>query len=471
MTQNDLNDSQAPTSLSAADDDFDGLELAGAVPKTSKPKSRLVLIVVLLALIGGSIYGAYIVFLGGSLTPPMPVPVAATPMANEQIPMVQEQAAPEASVPAVVETDPLTNDIQAAALPEPAAAEITSPETASVTETAMADTANTTPAEAVVEPAPESVEPVAAVAEPELPQAQETQKQAPEKPVETPAVETTVSPVPEAPSSSVAELKPIDPLPIEPVPAQATKTLETAQAVQEILGTEAVQAGQINVTQEQKMLAPAEVTPRAKQVIVVNKEYSRETPQARNAAGERVMQAGYYNDAAVIFNQQLQANPSDPIALAGKALSLQKAGRLEEALSVYDRLLDLNPRDVEALTNQLGLLQKQQPQIALTRLKSLAAQYPDNASVIGQLGMVQARMMDTPNALRSFQKAAALDATDPTYPFNSAVLYDRLGNTEKAREYYLDALSIANRFDYQRTKISIDQVRARLAALGNGNRN
>jgi Flp pilus assembly protein TadD len=132
-----------------------------------------------------------------------------------------------------------------------------------------------------------------------------------------------------------------------------------------------------------------------------------------------------------MFDSQLKKNPSDPLALAGKAQALQRAGRVDEALRTYDRLLQLNPRDLEALTNSLGLVQQQNPQKALTKLQSLVQQYPDNAAVAGQLATTQARMMDTPNALRNFQKAMALDPTNPTYPFNMAVLYDRLGSSTK----------------------------------------
>ena len=213
------------------------------------------------------------------------------------------------------------------------------------------------------------------------------------------------------------------------------------------------------------MLAPAEVTPRAKQVIIVKRAYSAQSPQAINAAGDRVLAAGQYEDAATLYGRQLQNNPSDPLALAGKALALQKAGRIDEAAKVYDRLLQLNPRDLEALTNSLGLLQQQDPQRALGRLQALSLQYPDNATVAGQLAMAQAKMMDTPSALRSFSKAMALDPSNPIYPFNMGVLYDRLGTTDKAREQYRRALDVANAYPDRAGEAPLDIARQRLQAM------
>src|SRR5690606_27564798 len=153
------------------------------------------------------------------------------------------------------------------------------------------------------------------------------------------------------------------------------------------LGTDAKLTPAQQDAQIQNIAEQVEVTPRAKQVIVVKKAYSAQSGPAVNAAGNRVMAAGNYNDAVAIYDSQLARNPSDPIALSGKALALQKAGRDAEALSLYQRLLDLNPRDIDALTNYLGLLQKQKPEEALIRLENLEGQYPESALIAGQIAM------------------------------------------------------------------------------------
>jgi Flp pilus assembly protein TadD len=266
------------------------------------------------------------------------------------------------------------------------------------------------------------------------------------------------------PAPAQDQLKPID---ATVTPPTAAQTQKTADAVKEILGKDAIVSDQVKQAQTAKMTEPTEVTPHAREVIVVKKAYNASSSQAVNAAGVRILSAGQYNEAADMFDSQLKKNPSDPLALAGKAQALQRAGRIDEALRTYDRLLQLNPRDLEALTNSLGLVQQQNPQKALTKLQSLVQQYPDNAAVAGQLATTQARMMDTPNALRNFQKAMALDPTNPTYPFNMAVLYDRLGSSDKARATYRQALDVANAYPQKASNVPLQVIRDRMASMSN----
>ena len=258
------------------------------------------------------------------------------------------------------------------------------------------------------------------------------------------------------PAPAQDQLKPID----------TAQTQKTADAVKEILGKDAIVSAEVQQAQTAAITEPTEVTPHAREVIFVKKAYNASSSQAVNAAGERILTAGQYNEAADMFDSQLKKNPSDPLALAGKAQALQLAGRTDEALRTYDRLLQLNPRDTEALINSLGLVQMQNPQKALTKLQSLIQQYPDNAAVAGQLATTQARMMDTPNALRNFQKAMALDPTNPTYPFNMGVLFDRLGSVDKARAAYRQALDVAGAYPDKAGNINLTIIRERMSAMG-----
>ncbi len=257
----------------------------------------------------------------------------------------------------------------------------------------------------------------------------------------------------------VQQLQPIEPKNEQEVAPTA------AEAVKDILGTDAQMTPAQQDAQIQNIAEQVEVTPRAKQVIVVKKAYSAQSGPAVNAAGGRVLAAGNYNDAVEIYDSQLARNPSDPIALTGKALALQKAGREAEALDLYQRLLDLNPRDLEVLTNYLGLLQKQKPEEALTRLEALEGQYPESALVAGQIAMASATLMDTPRALKSFQKAIALDPSNPVYPYNMAVLYDRLGTVDRARDAYLRTLRVVRDNPEREKSVPVETIRRRLQSL------
>ncbi len=285
------------------------------------------------------------------------------------------------------------------------------------------------------------------------------------------------------PIEAQAEVSTVDPL--APLPAtQATKpklsdkTAQTIAAVNEILGKE-ITPSNLAVSKADAIVAEAanqppsaqdasqsrEMISRAQQVIHVKRVSSEKSPQAVLAAGDRVMRVHQYDDAVKIYDQALKKNPSNAVALSGKALALQKSGDTKAAMGIYQRLLDLNPRDLDSLTNYLGLLQKQNPDEAMGRLDVLAEKYPDNAAIAGQIGAVFASQKDAPNALRYFMKANALDDENPTYPFNIAVLYDRMGNGVKARSYYGQALGIIRENPEMAGGLSAEKIRDRLRAL------
>jgi Flp pilus assembly protein TadD len=326
------------------------------------------------------------------------------------------------------------------------------------TETPATDPTSADPAVVVTEPPADVLAPVTDIAAMPAPPAEQL---LPITPLGV-APGTAESMVEKAKAIKEATTVPLPDDPVLPPPTDMQKkTADTVKAVNDILGEQAI----VTPEAQQAIAKQVEVTPRASEVIIVKKTFASQSGPAMNAAGGRVLEAGNYNEAAEIFDTQLKKNPSDPIALSGKAEALQRAGRDAEAMAVYERLIDLNPRDVGALTNYLGALQKQNPEQALVRLQDLSTQHPESATITGQLAMVQARLMDTPNALRSFQKAATLDPTNPTYPFNMAVLYDRLGTVSKARESYRTALGTARAYPEKAASIPLDTIRGRLRTM------
>lgn len=517
MTNDQFGSDQNDFDLAAdSGDSFDNV----VESKPQKRKSRAPFLLFLLLIIGGAAFAAYKVFLGGDIndfaamrannmnppqqvadvapTPNLPEGVTAstepttgpasvkdmlasslnpttpvTPATDAALPVdaTAETPVADATAPVTTDTAPVTaTTTEAAALPSPVADATTSvtPEAAPV----VADAATLAPTEtkaADLAAMPEAVP--APVAE------TKTESVVADIPVTPTAAEdvlakaATPAIAPVAPAAMPApaedQLKPIDVAAAPAATPSAVQAQKTADAVKEILGKDAIVSDQVKQAQTAKMTEPTEVTPHAREVIVVKKAYNASSSQAVNAAGVRILSAGQYNEAADMFDSQLKKNPSDPLALAGKAQALQRAGRIDEALRTYDRLLQLNPRDLEALTNSLGLVQQQNPQKALTKLQSLVQQYPDNAAVAGQLATTQARMMDTPNALRNFQKAMALDPTNPTYPFNMAVLYDRLGSSDKARATYRQALDVANAYPHKASNVPLQVIRDRMASMGN----
>jgi len=489
-----------------SEDEFDGLDIDNTPkPARSGVKKMPILIgfLALLVVAGGGFY-AYQMFFEDTgpvkpLIPPPHMAAAVPPAANGGMPNAAPMATPPSAPnapgmpPAAPGAVPAPNE----SMPPVAAAPNTpatpgAPVPAAPVAGAIPAAPNAAATTTAVALPPPAEEPKPAAPAPGAMPAPAANDAAPAKPASVdkaaaltkpdkeadvpPALAAAAEPNPADPTKATsgesvakADAMPAKDQPLEPIDGAApvsvkeAKAAKTAAEVNEILKDD--KPGSTPKSLKTAAMKLPEVTSHAHQVISVKKAYSASSPQAAIAAGERVMDAQQYGSAAEIFDKQLRNNPSDPRALAGKAEALQRSGNTVEAMNTYDRLLRLNPRDVDALTNYLGLLQDTDPSQALQRLQALSDQYPDNAAVAAQTGSAYAKAQDTPNALRYFLKASALDGTNASYPFNLAVLYDRMGTNDKARSYYNRALDIVRDYPDRASGVSVDAIRQRLTTL------
>ena len=481
LDPNEFDNEKMPLAADHLDDGYDD-ELAAGLSLTPPPRKKPVLLIALLLFVVVGAGGAYFAneFFSAS---DMPVPL------QKPIDLAPELASPAPAPvdPAQVSpmpVDPATGNpvTDAAATPpiDPLAAPV--PDNGAVPTEPAANPVVEANAIPPIDPAA----PVAAAEPVAIPESEMAQPNP--APVATAQTDPNIMPVP-----ATEQLQPIDPnavvanaqppateavteaasaVPAVPPTAAQKKTADTMAAVNEILGRETTvpsgppaAAGAMPGAAPAAAQPPVEIVSRAEQVIKVTRSYSAQSPQAMQAAGDRVLANNQYGAALDIYDKQLKQNPSDPLALSGKALALQKEGRTAEAMDAYQRLVELNPRDVDALTNYLGLLQKQKPEEAMTRLNALSEQYPDNAAISGQIASVFAGQMDTPSAMRYFMKAQALDTRNATYPFNIAVLYDRMGNGAKAQTYYREALRLAKENPDQSGSVPLEAIMGRLRSV------
>lgn len=503
LDPNQLDDDKLPLTADH-DDGYDELEeRLSLTPPRKKAPVPLIILGVLLVGMGGA-YFAFEYFMGGddvAMAHQRPVDLA--PDMADSTPTLPEQAG---NLPPSDGLNPLPTDVTAVTDPNAPVDPLADPNAAvdpnaPINETLDPNVATTAPdgtvpsdVSAVDAAVASSGDVTAATADPVDPidpvdatnAAASADPAAAEAVVADAAIQPqdaagTLQPVDQnvMPAPAQQQLQPIDPNAVVEKAAtslspQQQKTADTLAAVNEILGTPTTPSPAVDGMAPISTVAPnatpaaappVEVKSRAQQVIKVTKSYSAQSPQAMIAAGDRVLDSQQYGAAIDIFDKQLRSNPSDPQALAGKALALQKSGRSTEALDAYQRLIDLNPRDVQSLTNYLGLLQKQKPDEAMSRLNSLSQQYPDNAAVAGQIASVFAGQNDAPSALRYFMKAKALDDRNPTYPFNIAVLYDRMGNGPKAKSFYREALTLARGNRSMAPSVPVDAIINRMRTL------
>ncbi|MCB1531509.1 MAG: tetratricopeptide repeat protein [Alphaproteobacteria bacterium] len=202
----------------------------------------------------------------------------------------------------------------------------------------------------------------------------------------------------------------------------------------------------------------------ASKYVVVRKNHSAGSHQAKMVSAERAMTLGRYDSALTLYDELYTNNKRDPNILLGRAAALQKLGRNEEAIQTYDALLDLRPDNLEAQVNMLGLMGDRYPAVALQKLSDLKEKNPDNVSIIAQMAVAEAGLGRYDEAVRYLGVAASIEPQNALHLFNMAVIADRAGSRDEAIKYYERALEVDTVYGGGRT-IPREAVFERLALL------
>ncbi len=231
-----------------------------------------------------------------------------------------------------------------------------------------------------------------------------------------------------------------------PLPTESLAPIENEEFIQQedIIVPETVEYG--SLTPDEILERAVVVRPKPKKLVVVKKNSSSTSNRSILVAAERSLKKGHLADALSLYNDVLVKSPKDTAALMGKAMTLQKLNYREEALSTYQKIIAVDPNNLNAMTNYLSLLDSDNPVSTINRLKDLEDDHPNSAAIAGQIGMVYGEMKDVSNAARYFNKAQSMDPNNPVYPYNLAILSDRMGSQGKALEYYQKTLQLVLRY-------------------------
>lgn len=154
-------------------------------------------------------------------------------------------------------------------------------------------------------------------------------------------------------------------------------------------------------------------------------------------AGREAVAAGYYQEA-------LNAEPKNEMALFGLATTYQRMGRLAEARELYGKLLAVNPTHREGLNNFMALISREAPQEAIEELEKLETENPDFSPIPAQLGIVYNKIDNPRMAARKLARALNLSPDNLSYKYNLAITLDRLGQVEQASDLYLELIEAYN---------------------------
>jgi tetratricopeptide (TPR) repeat protein len=174
------------------------------------------------------------------------------------------------------------------------------------------------------------------------------------------------------------------------------------------------------------------------------------------------MAADKLPQAVTQLQTYLSKQPDEPKALMTLAVIYEKQKEVAKARDAYEKLLEKNPQFVPALNNLAYLYvdKLNEPDKAYELARKARELGPGEATVADTLGWVLYKKGDYQQAQALFQETTGKLPDNPEAQFHLGMASYMMGQTEKARTAFLQALKGTVAFDGK------DEAQRRLALLG-----
>ena len=147
--------------------------------------------------------------------------------------------------------------------------------------------------------------------------------------------------------------------------------------------------------------------------------------------GVTLQTMGLFEAALQTSERAIGCAPGNARAWHGKALAHKNLGQLPDAFEAFERALALQPDYAEALSNFGNLLRDMgRLDEARARLERSVELMPDGADLYNNLGFLYKDLLRLPEALACYERAIALNAGNPTYHWNKALVLLLSGHFE-----------------------------------------
>ena len=174
--------------------------------------------------------------------------------------------------------------------------------------------------------------------------------------------------------------------------------------------------------------------------------------------------AGRYVNARLRYQNLLDEDPQDKVALLGLALTAAALNEPSQALASYEALLVLDPVHATAESRVLEVYATLPAREAEARLDNLIEQGVNTPTIMATRAEYAQRNGNDEEALTYFAAAADGAPSVAFYQLNSGILADRLGRSATALGYYETFMDL-----YRRNPIivetSVDGVQDRITYL------
>lgn len=153
------------------------------------------------------------------------------------------------------------------------------------------------------------------------------------------------------------------------------------------------------------------------------------------------LMSGQATVAQEIYRNVLDNDPNNVLALFGMATSYHRGGQFEKARTLYAKILSIDPNNRDALNNFLALVSSDAPEASLVQLERLEARNPEFSPIPAQMAVIYQKLGNQEKAMQKMLRAVSLEPENLTYRYNLAVLMDRQGRREEAASLYRQLVS------------------------------
>ncbi len=187
-------------------------------------------------------------------------------------------------------------------------------------------------------------------------------------------------------------------------------------------------------------------------VIRISKNTKPEKKAVIIGQAFKAFKARQYDAARSLYNDALKLQPNSRDAHLGLAAIAIRDADKTAAYSHYAYLLKLNPKDPLAISALQSLYNDPDPVRDESAIKLLLQSEGDLPYLHFALGNIYAKQLRWSEAQQAFFDAYRVDNNNAEYAFNLAVSLDHMGKYKAARDFYQQALDLADpastRFDY-----------------------
>lgn len=283
---------------------------------------------------------------------------------------------------------------------------------------------------------------------------------------EPPSVTTGLMPPPTAIQQAASEAAVVS----DPIPELSNETRRILSRVKGNLDAAPVSKGantitMSRVTPEIKDILGSKVKEDAYEAVGLSIKVRRPGLDANHELNRAYtsLMGGDTDTAIEVYKNILSTDASNQDALFGLAATYHRLGNLDKARPLYGALLQLNPQHREGLNNFLVLVGDESPQEALPELQRLEARNPVFSPIPAQIALVLDKLGYKDEAREKMLRAIELAPDNLTYKFNLAVMLDSQGQAADATALY--QLLIESSLRGQKVPASADAMQRRVNYL------